>query len=70
MHWQFLRIPQGIVHKRAPKGANSPYPEAISPDTLATSSEDCTLLDLIAYFAGFGILAVFRQKPMKSALEA
>jgi hypothetical protein len=40
------------------------------PDTLNTSSDDCTLLDLIAYFAGFAILAVFRQKPMKPALEA
>jgi hypothetical protein len=34
MHWQFLRIPQGIVHKRARKGANSPHPEAISPGYL------------------------------------
>jgi len=70
MHWQFLRIPQGIVHKRARNSANSPHPEATFTRIPAISRKHCTPLDLIAYFAGFAILTVFCQKPQKSALEA
>ena len=40
---------------------NSPHPEAFRPqNTRRDAQEDCTLLDLIAYFAGFAILSVFR----------
>jgi hypothetical protein len=70
MHWQFLRIQQGIVHKRARNDAYSPHTKATFTGIPAISRKRCTPFDLIAYFAGFAILTVFCQKPQKSALEA